>query len=327
MDALNQLLQLAYYDKISDTIESSIPDSIQETPWFIKYPLGIIVILGSYAALAYFTSDGFIQARSSTFISITNGSDPCNLVDRPLTGKYLASYSGFWEGSSSFNYPDSMYQFSFSNFVPFQDSRFVQYYNTQGSCDFACLVKNIEQQMIKPYAKAAIQPLVYNLLVWINFVGTVQTGVSTQYFSFTGSADAVFNRPLMWSKAISASSSCDAYSSTFFDISTSTFQIAYNYNEFMNQSCDSVINPSSNGYAVAAAFPTAGFTTTTANLFKLNFDMRSISLAMSINLGVASVSSYNPIGAPVFSFTPKYVPLKGSYFMQVRLSLQLFAYA
>ena len=72
-------------------IEGFVPESVRENPWFIKYPLGTIAILGYVVAFASFTAFGYVETAGSSFISITNGSDPCNMVDRPLSGKYLAS--------------------------------------------------------------------------------------------------------------------------------------------------------------------------------------------------------------------------------------------
>lgn len=255
--AILEWIQDYAFDKFDETFTDNIPiEAIKGQPWFFKYPLGALSMAGMLAALGYHTSKNYAESAGSSYISISNtGTDSCLAVPRPLTGKYLSSYGGFWEGSTEFNYNESMYQFGFSNFNNFENPSYVTFYNKDlNICDFGCLMRVIENKTFGVYSSyyaTTPQPLAISLLIWMNYVGTVETGSYKQTFTFAATHDAVFNRPILWSTLSSAAQgNCPVYSSAFFDPSTATYHVSFNYGEYMSAQCNILLDPQDNGHNV-----------------------------------------------------------------------------
>lgn len=158
-------------NKLHKKIEDNIPvEDLKNHPWFSKYTLGLITIVGYYAVLIYLTWVGYLNSAGSTFMSLSYGTNPCNPVARPLTGNYYATYDGIWEGQPGFFYNQSMYIFKFNNFVNFTNPKYEKYYSVgpapdhvKNHCDYVCLMKVFEAEMLGVLKKASNQPLSLNL--------------------------------------------------------------------------------------------------------------------------------------------------------------------
>eukprot|EP01038_Epipyxis_sp_PR26KG_P008971 gene8971-12102_t len=119
---------------------------------FSQLFLGTLLLVGCIVAFVIFFLKNFNDARNSYFLEISsfdsnNNAIPqpnCKLIPLSITGTYLASKLGSWEGQSSFKYAEAIYNFKVINYertldgsvlnVLNRDFTFGSILNANGTC-------------------------------------------------------------------------------------------------------------------------------------------------------------------------------------------------
>lgn len=93
-----------FFSKLEGMFVDNIPlDAIKELPPRYMYLGGMIAHLASITCFIFFIYTGFENARNTEFISLSEEDGECTAVTRQNTGQYLATDTGYWEGSEFYD--------------------------------------------------------------------------------------------------------------------------------------------------------------------------------------------------------------------------------
>ena len=85
----------------SDTFPSLF--NSQELPPKFILPVGIFAYLATLVCFVYFAYTSFNIERKQKFISLSEDDGECESVALSITGDYVATSEGYWEGSDGFS--------------------------------------------------------------------------------------------------------------------------------------------------------------------------------------------------------------------------------
>lgn len=163
------------------TFRENLPlDIIKQLQGRYLVILGLIGYGITFALFVLFFVVGFLQRINETYISTDPNAGLCVEVGRALTGTFLASTAGIWEGSEGFSYHDAMYSFRFTDLVVTSD-------------EFRTMItKGFDLSPLKNFMGSHDLPS--NLIAYTNFVDVVTVKGKAQTMSLTTKPDDVFNR-------------------------------------------------------------------------------------------------------------------------------------
>ncbi len=213
---------------------------------------------------------GYTTHISLQFVSLQASSGNCLPVSKPLTGSFLATTAGLWEGQEGFYSNEAILSVNFASLGVTSDG-------------FTQLITSLEGLTNSYGTVVATQNLALNLvfLMTTSIPFTMQGYV--QVIQFTAVPNYVFNRESIQSFVSNhAHGTCSANSFSTFDVSTATFRITFNYAAVVSD-CKHFFSPTQFGYSKNPA--------ATANTFTLNMDMRSFVTAFAVNAAYISAAS------------------------------------
>lgn len=145
-----------------------------------------LVVLGcigygiTFSLFIMFFVVGFLQRSNETYISTDPNAGDCVEVGRALTGTFLASTSGVWEGSQDFKYHEALYSFRFTDLIVTSD-------------EFRTMItKDFNLSPLKNFMVMHDMPS--NLIAYTNFVDSVVVKGKAQTMTLAISPNEVFNR-------------------------------------------------------------------------------------------------------------------------------------
>jgi hypothetical protein len=207
-----------------------------------------------------FSWTGYNSQRKSKFISITSNAGNCDPVLRPVSGTYLASTNGEWEGAVGFKYNQALFEFQFFNMYQTQEEY-------QNGINYA---KNVIVEYLGNYSTS------YNLAMMILVLTTYQLifpiSGSNQYVLFTGSPNVIFNAVDYYGGMASSSATCYPPAAHTFDSNSAVMSISVGYSDFVT-------------YCPAFDPFLFGFLDNDI-IVLLQIDMRSFVMAMGTNMGI-----------------------------------------
>jgi hypothetical protein len=141
------------------------------------FALTYIVFFSCYVG---FFAWAYMQGVSQSFISLDATAGNCYPESKPLSGTFLASSSGAWQGTTEFQFSDAIYQFAFSELT-------VNYptFENLVSTDFS--VNEIG-------TLASQSDVASNLLVWMQYRKMVVRNNKVQVMKLYSSPSDVFDR-------------------------------------------------------------------------------------------------------------------------------------
>lgn len=209
-----------------------------------------------------------INAR---YISLYNG-ESCSSVPKTLTGTFLASTQGLWEGQVGFDYNQALYSFQFTN-ASFTLSQYQLY------------IQNISSSL----PDLSNFTLAITLIYLMSAVYASDSNNNAQFAQMTGDPSIIFNRQYIGPYMLMANSSeggpylnCSArYLQPQFWQSEATFHVEYDYNDFISSgsSCNAVLNVVQ---FFGEIFPNQQTVT-------VDLDMVSFSTVFAMNIGLLTL--------------------------------------
>eukprot|EP01031_Cornospumella_fuschlensis_P042177 gene42177-51502_t len=255
--------------------------SLKELPPVYMYYGGFVAYLSAFALFAYFVGTSYLAAMEQSYIATDKNSGQCESVSIAVTGSYLADKQGNWIGSPDFLYSGAKYDLSFNNFQVTSFSQYVE------------MMETFEAALLSMGAKANVQNLPYNLLVWISFIkfysveyptATNFTSIGTgqlQYIQMTGNAKDTFDLANQIVTIGSPRGVCPMHAATEFDKANALIKTTLNFFEYTNDTlCGDALPPSQYGYSTAID----------DGEFELSLNVETLSLAMAVNLGILALS-------------------------------------
>ena len=204
----------------------------------------------------------------------------CSTVPKQLTGTFLASTDGFWEGQLGFNYTKALYSFEFTN-ATFQQGDYEQF------------IQTVQNAVTSAGTYTQLSNLAVNLMYLVGADFPIPVLNNYQYVQLTGAPSIIFNREGISSTLIGAPSipgetytQCSAqYNDANFNTATSKFQLTYDITDFNAAQCGNIL----------PLLQFFGYIPPDQASFLLDVDMISFSIAYSLNFGSLDPSSLEQI--------------------------------
>jgi len=228
-------------EKLDDIFRDSLPiDTLRELPRPYFYFFGIITRTLSVVVFIIFCLLTYKNEIRQTFISLDSNAGNCQSVDRPLTGSFYATYSGYWEGEAEFQSNEASYYFTFANLQFLVDP-----YK-----DFKTLLLTFQKHYLVSIGNQGYnQTLTTNLLYWMNYYYIFNTMFDTQQtFQFTGTPSAVFNSFFYQLSISSNMGYCSAILPSTYNSYSATLSTTISISDFEEFYCDLIVSPYYLGY-------------------------------------------------------------------------------
>jgi hypothetical protein len=242
---------------------------------------------------ACFCDAGYFGNVTQQYISLTTGQGICENVPRPITGKFLISNDGYWEGSTEFLYAHALLSIELNNYKADQ---------AQYASDFTDL-KYYLLQLVS--AISVDQNLAWNLLLLMEQKNSLDLGGYAQSVSYTVTPSAVFTTDVKFAAMSSRRQGpCSVVSLPTYSEADATVSVVFDL-ESLQEQCNST-------------YPKLGsisMPNVTSELF-IDVDMNSFSTAAAINMGYISILSLEQVLFPAeleHYATFEYAPTRGYY--------------
>ena len=198
-------------------------------------------------------------------------------VEAPLTGLFLASDDGKWNGQHGFNHSLASYKFDFIS-LRTNDAAF-----SQG-------IQSLKEDLTLLGQRETNAPIHYNLLIWMHFSSTIDFHDNkVQRFSFTAKPGDVFNREyaLFWTSGQINSQimNCHEIPTLRFDRESGRMSVSFSYNNsdpgdpYGSSACYDLVPPEKFGYDGSKR---------DKYRFSFDMDLTSMTSALSVNLGIVN---------------------------------------
>jgi hypothetical protein len=166
-------LKMLYIENIPLSFVRTLPSS-----YYLS--LGILTYMIPMTIFIYLTVTTYDQLSRQQFVSLDVSSGLCQSVDKPVTGVYKASSSGYWQGSPDFLFEEAMYEFVFSSL----QTNTHAFYNE---------LMDLKEGFLIPLGEMAkAQMLPYTLLIWMNYAKPFIIDNKKHIFRFTGTKPTIF---------------------------------------------------------------------------------------------------------------------------------------
>jgi hypothetical protein len=213
------------------------------------------VWLGS---LLYFFYDGYEDATTQEYMSLDASSGACDTVANEITETFLADEYGFWESNSQFRASHASYEMELKSMV---------ITNPQ----YQSMMDGIKEAIDDVARGAARRTLYENLLYWTTWEYLIPNTVSK--FFYKADVSTIFNKRYNYATVASSLGSCPVLPTSSYDISSATFTISFDYDNYTKFGCDEIIDPNKMGYLPF-----------TDDKFEVKIDMRTYMIAAAVRL-------------------------------------------
>lgn len=210
----------------------------------------------------------YLTNLNTVFLAPINGVDStsvCQEILSPVTGKFLGTEKGIWEGSEGFQFSEATYVITASNWRLPQKR-------------YAYLMGELYQGLSIMGNLSSSSDLGMNLIVWFSFTGIPDLFNPVNRFYFTGDPSVALAKQIVFGTLSSVAGEChlpNQYAT--FDKANGKLILSMPYNEYINNTkCMAAADPFILGYNPFA----------TVNNFELNIDVYALVTAIAVNLGI-----------------------------------------
>jgi hypothetical protein len=220
-------------------------------------------------------------------------------VTKSVSGSYLATNDGFWEGSESFTFSNAIYEFEFFN-LKANSKTYEDKFNSIH-----------DNQLAKIGEIGENNSLVYNLLYWTSYVAKFSMGDGYQQtIGFVGEAADIFNREYMFGSIGSYGAGTCYWDYGVSNVLTYTQELSRVEMlwdaESYNGTCDMIIPKEELGY----------YDIYDGSRFGVTVDLVTLTSALAVNLGILPTGFLEDVGTSTsydidgvnITFQPKYDP-------------------
>jgi hypothetical protein len=219
--------------KLDSMFVDNIPmDAIRELPTRYMYLGGSITYIGALVCFIFFLYSGYDTARNTEFISLSETDGECYAVTRENSGIFLATDTGFWEGTEAYSAALAIYK--------------VEFYRLDLTQEEYEVMVNRFQDSIRPVGQKALHyEAAHNIVSWITF----ELNDPHFLFQMTGNSVDVFDRYYLIGGIASVEGVCDPVHMSSLDGGNSLLRMEYGYTEYVvDKNCMAAVNPVHLGY-------------------------------------------------------------------------------
>ena len=273
-----------FVEHAKEAFEKILPsDDIKDMPPKYMYGLGITMLLLLASLFAYLFFSSYFSALGTQYLSPLSGttaSKYCETIGVANTGTYLATQSGYWEGTSGFQYAEASYQADVTSFLV-------------SVSDYSTTMENLYEDLVYIGNASSNLDLGLNLIIWSSFTALPDPTNSAQRFSLVGDPLVIFNRQYYAGTVSSISGVCNATSLASYDEGRGYLTLTYSYSNYNASSvCREAVNPYYFGYL-------PGLNT---ELWNVYFDVRTLMTGAAMNLGIITFDQIVEITADRSTF-------------------------
>lgn len=250
-----------FFSKLDGMFIDNIPlDAIKELPTRYMYFAGTISHIASLACFIFFIYTGYNTTRNTEFISLTDTDGECSAVTRQNTGQYLATDTGYWEGSEFFSTVIAIYKVDFFGL-------------NIDTANYEHMIRGFRSSIEELGAKSLMQDASRNVLNWVTFEYS-----KPQYlFQMTGNSIDVFNRYYVVGGLATLEGNCEVEHSSSLDGANNLLKVQFHISDFHDDElCMKAVTPTLIGYN-----PNYDY-----EFFNINIDLNSLLIAIAVRFTI-----------------------------------------
>jgi hypothetical protein len=222
---------------------------------------------------------GYFSGVGQDYVAVETAGGVCNRVPKAVSGQYLLSDDGYWEGSQLFQYSHALLAVEMNNLKT-------------TAAAFQQQMEDLEIALSEWVSSASTnQSLAWNLLLLMEQRNTVDYDGYSQTIFYTALPSVVFNSETMYAALAGRDSGpCPVYTFPTFSAGDGLLSAAFDV-ELLQEQCNKTVQFSSSlslSYATSIDHYISDF----------KFDMNSYSTAAAINMGYADVSVLEELLSP-----------------------------
>ncbi len=249
-----------------------------------KFTLGLCCYGFALFVFIYFCINNYNADINNEYISIDSNNGICETVPIPVTGTYYADDSGHWEGTADFLYYQSSYSFTYNNFV------------AEDFSTYQAMMAVFYRSFAFFGEKSKINNLAINLVLWMTYVRFYSTEYplnidfsnigrgNLQYAQLTGDPTVVFNTKYSGLALGSSHGICEIPALVNYDEANGNFEATMTQDTILNATaCRAVTQP----FIYQKNINLDPY-------FSIDLDVRSLSVALGINLKFNNIRDLMP---------------------------------
>mmetsp|Transcript_32611 Transcript_32611/g.60933 ORF Transcript_32611/g.60933 Transcript_32611/m.60933 type:complete len:833 (+) Transcript_32611:136-2634(+) len=250
-------------------VENLPMDALKELPSWYKYAFGMIGYMIALGTMLYFTYTLFQQQTNKSFIALSYDDGDCEPVPTIMTGDFIASYRGMWEGQRGFVYSEALYSMTLTGY--------------EGSMeDYVNKLNGIEKQLQIVADGAVHRDAGENLLYWM----TWSVNVGLDYFEMTGDPTSILNREYFYGTLAGIAGECQAEPEARFTVATAEMELFFQKDRFDQlEYCTAAATPAWMGWVERFM----------KNNFIIKIDAWQAMVAIAVNLGEMQMNLLQPV--------------------------------
>ena len=194
--------------------------------------VGSIAHAATIACLVYFIYTGYSVAINKQFISISSEDGDCEALSRENSGSYLATDTGFWEGTDGYKASLAIYHLEYYSYATTLE-------------EYSSLIRSFKREMKLLGETAEKRDAAYNIMNWIAW----ELANPNYLFQLTGSSIDVFNRYYTIGNLATIEGVCDVDGIATYNAANYRLRLEYSVSAFRNSSlCMSTAHPYNLGF-------------------------------------------------------------------------------
>jgi hypothetical protein len=233
--------EMSFYEwlifKLDVMFVENIPlQSIKELQPNYMYFFGFLSYILMTGCFLYFCQQGYLNSRRKEYVAVDQTEGDCEDIPRSVSGAWLASQSGLYEGDVDFSYPEAMYMLEFTSLSKTKE-------------EYRILMDEYEDQLNILAAKSLENDLADNILLWITWQVFKKEKSGMTRFQMNADPRSVFDNQFIFGQMSTVEAECYVSTSiSSFDRANGLLSNVYSHTDFMaNPNCSS-IDPEWFGY-------------------------------------------------------------------------------
>lgn len=223
--------------KLDILFVENIPlESIKELQPIYMYIFGFISYILAMGCFAYFAYNGYKAARTKEYVAVDKAGGECQEIPKSVSGSWLASQSGLYEGEVEFAYPEAMYMLEFTSL-------------SKTKKEYMALMDEYEDHLNVLAEQSYQNDLAANILLWVTWQVFKKEKTGMTRFQMNADPRSVFDNEFTFGQMSTVDAECYVPSSvSSFDRANGVFTNTYSYSEFTSTPNCSGIDPVMFGY-------------------------------------------------------------------------------
>ena len=247
-------------------------DSIRELENVYMYIFGFLAYAAGICLFCFFFSQCYSDSRDNAFVSLQIDAGDCIRVLHPVTGHWLISQDGFYEGDSLFQYSLAIYSLKLANFEASEDN-------------YGEIMLSLREELLLMGQLATSNNLADNMIVWSSWQTNYIVNGQKNIFGMNREPASIFDNHYLTGFISTVHGDCRVNSTEKYDFTRGMMTLNYNYNAFGADHICSEVNATKFGYNRFYD----------RNLFAINLDVSSAMTCIAVNSNILKITALEKV--------------------------------